>query len=74
MTIQQKKNLKVIIISDGTGETATAMVRAAFTQFKEKELFFTRYKNVRTKEHLEAIFNEAAINHDMVVYTFVNLK
>lgn len=67
-----KKSLKIIIISDGTGETATAMARAAMTQFEDKDVFFTRYKNVRTKEHIEAIFQEAAIHHDMVVYTIVS--
>jgi regulator of PEP synthase PpsR (kinase-PPPase family) len=72
MTMEQKKNLKVIVISDGTGETATSMTRAAITQFQDKEIFFTRYKNVRTKEHLDAIFQEAAIHHDMVVYTIVS--
>ena len=72
MTIEPKKNLKVIVISDGTGETATAMTRAAITQFKDKEIFFTRYKNVRTKEHIDAIFQEAALHHDMVVYTIVS--
>ena len=72
MTMEQKKNLKVIVISDGTGETATSMTRAAITQFQDKEIFFTRYKNVRTKDHLEAIFQEAAIHHDMVVYTIVS--
>jgi regulator of PEP synthase PpsR (kinase-PPPase family) len=45
MTIEVKKNLKVIVISDGTGETATEMTRAAVTQFPEKEIIFTRYKN-----------------------------
>lgn len=70
--IQEKKNLKVIIISDGTGETATAMARAAITQFKSKEIFFTRYKNVRSKEQIDAIFREASIHHDMVVYTIVS--
>ena len=72
MPIQEKKNLKVIIISDGTGETAKEMTRAAIAQFKSKEIFFTRYKNVRTKEHIDAIFQEAAIHHDMVVYTIVS--
>jgi regulator of PEP synthase PpsR (kinase-PPPase family) len=67
-----KKNLKVIIISDGTGETATAMARAAVKQFSDKEIFFTRYKNVRTKDHIDAIFQEAALHHDMVVYTIVS--
>lgn len=72
MTIETKKNLKVIVISDGTGETATAMARAAIAQFPDKEIFFTRYKNVRTSEHIDAIFQEAAIHHDMVVYTIVS--
>lgn len=72
MTIETKKNLKVIVISDGTGETATAMTRAAITQFADKEIFFTRYKNVRTKDHIDAIFQEAALHHDMVVYTIVS--
>jgi len=72
MDVKEKKNLKVIIISDGTGETAKEMTRAAITQFPEKEIFFTRYKNVVTKEHIDAIFQEAAIHHDMVVYTIVS--
>lgn len=71
MTIQEKKNLKVIIISDGTGETARSMVRAVLTQFQSKEVYFTRYKNVRSKEQIDAIFKEAAIYHDLVVYTIV---
>lgn len=72
MSMGTKKNLKVVIISDGTGETAKEMTRAAITQFKSKEIFFTRYKNVRTKEHINAIFQEASVHHDMVVYTIVS--
>jgi len=48
--------LKVVVISDGTGETASAITRAAMTQFQEKEIFFTRYKNIRTKEQIDAIY------------------
>jgi len=66
--------LKVIVISDGTGETATAITRAAMTQFAEKDIFFTRYKNVRSKDQIDAIFQEAAIHHDVVVYTVVSLE
>lgn len=72
--IEPKKNLKIIIISDGTGETATAMTRAAITQFQDKEIFFTRYKNVRTKEHIERILKEAALHHDMVVFTIASTE
>ena len=70
----QTDRLKVIVISDGTGETATAITRAAMTQFADKDIFFTRYKNVRSKEQIDAIFQEAAIHHDVVVYTIVSLE
>lgn len=65
------KRLKIIIISDGTGETATAICRAAMVQFKGKDVYFTRYKNIRNKEQIDAIFTEAAIHHDLITYTIV---
>lgn len=64
--------IKLIVISDGTGETATSMARAAMKQFAGKDIYFTRYKNVRTIEHIDAIFNEAAIHHDLILYTIVS--
>lgn len=72
--MQANDKLKVIVISDGTGETASAITRAAMTQFQDKEIFFTRYKNIRTKEQIDAIFQEAAIHHDIVVYTIVSVE
>ena len=72
--IQAHDKLKVIVISDGTGETASAITRAAMAQFQEKEIFFTRYKNIRTREQIDAIFQEAAIHHDIVVYTIVSVE
>lgn len=66
--------LKIVIISDGTGETATAVARSAMTQFNDKDVYFTRYKNVRSKDQIDAIFNEAAIHHDMVCYTLVDAE
>ncbi len=72
--IQAHDKLKVIVISDGTGETASAITRAAMAQFQEKEIFFTRYKNIRSREQIDAIFQEAAIHHDIVVYTIVSVE
>lgn len=72
--MQANNRLKVIVISDGTGETASAITRAAMAQFEEKEIFFTRYKNIRSKEQIDAIFQEAAIHHDIVVYTIVSVE
>ena len=73
MSIDIQK-LKIIIISYGTGETATAISRAVMAQFKDREVFFTRYKNVRTTDQIDAIFNEAAIHHDLVMHTIVSGK
>ena len=67
-----KKKLKIIIISDGTGETATAISRATMAQFKDRDVFFTRYKNVRTPQQIDSIFTEAAIHHDLIIYTIVS--
>jgi regulator of PEP synthase PpsR (kinase-PPPase family) len=66
------KKIKVIIISDGTGETATGLCRAVMTQFDECEIFFTRFKNVRNKDQIDAIFLEAALHHDLIIYTIVS--
>ncbi|WP_372653998.1 pyruvate, water dikinase regulatory protein [Halobacteriovorax sp.] len=65
------RKLKIIIISDGTGETATAISRAIMTQFPDREVYFTRFKNVRKTEQVDAIFTEAAIHHDLIIYTIV---
>lgn len=67
-----KKELRIIVLSDGTGETAAQITRAAMVQFSDKEIYFTRYKNIRTKAQIESIFEDAAIHHDMVVYTIVS--
>ncbi len=66
------KKLKIVIISDGTGETAKAISRAVMTQFPDKDVYFTRFKNVRDKEQIKSIFDEAAIHHDLVIYTIVS--
>ena len=70
---QIQEKLKIIIISDGTGETATAICRAIMTQFPDKDVYFTRFKNVRKADQIDAIFNEAAIHHDLILYTVVSV-
>lgn len=70
----KKSKLKIIIISDGTGETATAISRATMAQFKDRDVYFTRYKNILSKEQIDAIFTEAAIHHDLIIYTIVKAE
>ena len=63
---------RIIIVSDGTGETAAQMTKAAMVQFSERYVYFTRYKNVRTESQIEAICDDAADHHDLMVYTIVS--
>lgn len=42
----------IYIISDGTGETAATMIRAALVHFDDKDLEILRYKNIRQEAQL----------------------
>ena len=66
-----QEEVKIIIISDGTGETASLMTKAAVIQFSDREIAYTRYKNIRTQVQIEAIFEDAATRNDLIVYTLV---
>jgi regulator of PEP synthase PpsR (kinase-PPPase family) len=63
---------RIIILSDGTGETAAQMTKAAMVQFAKQNVYFTRYKNVRNEAQIEAICDDAATHNDLVVYTIVS--
>mgnify|MGYP002623169107 CR=1 FL=1 len=72
MKLQQR--LKIIIISDGTGETASSLVRAAMEQFHDKDIYFTRYKNVRSSEQLKNIFEENSKDYHLIAHTLVSYE
>src|SRR5205823_5672319 len=63
---------RIILVSDGTGETAVQMAKAAMVQFSDYNVFFTRYKNVRNESQIEAICDDAASRKDLMVYTIVS--
>ncbi|MBY0470775.1 kinase/pyrophosphorylase [bacterium] len=63
---------RIILVSDGTGETAAQMTKAAMVQFGNQYVYFTRYKNVRDQAQMEAICDDAAINKDLIIYTIVS--
>jgi [pyruvate, water dikinase]-phosphate phosphotransferase / [pyruvate, water dikinase] kinase len=62
----------IIVVSDGTGETAATIIRAALVQFSDRQVNLVRCKNVRTQEQVEAIIEEARTRNAAVVYTVVN--
>jgi regulator of PEP synthase PpsR (kinase-PPPase family) len=63
---------KIYIVSDGTGETAAQMVKAAMVQFSDQDVYISRHKNMREKEQIEAICEEAAEAKALIVYTIVS--
>ncbi len=62
----------IIIVSDGTGETASQMIQAAMVQFSQHDVSYGRYKNVRHESQIEAICEEAAERKDLIIYTLVS--
>ncbi len=62
----------IYIISDGTGETAATMIRAALVQYADKDINIIRCKNVRTNEQVESLIDEVAEKKGMIVYTVVS--
>lgn len=68
------KERRIVIVSDGTGETAAQMTKAAMLQFGRESVLFTRYQNVRNQSQMEVIFEEIVPNQDLLVYTLVSPK
>lgn len=63
---------RIIILSDGTGETAAQMTKAAMVQFGGQNVYFNRYKNVRHETQIDAICEDASVQNDLIVYTIVS--
>jgi regulator of PEP synthase PpsR (kinase-PPPase family) len=66
------KGKRIILISDGTGETAAQMTKAAMVQFRGHEAHFARFKNVRKEGQIQAILDDAGVSGDLVIYTIVS--
>lgn len=62
----------VYIISDGTGETASTMVRAALVQYPDTELNIVRCKNVRTEAQVDSLIDEVFQKQGIIVFTVVS--
>lgn len=73
MKIQSNKR-EIYVISDGTGETAEKLARAALLQFKEITPSFRIFTKVLTINDLEQIINKAVNEHAFIFYTLVNIE
>lgn len=69
----QKNNIHTIfILSDGTGETAATMVRAALVQYAEQEINIIRCKNLRTEDQVLKVIDDCFEKRGMVAHTFAS--
>src|SRR3974390_405964 len=66
------QSLTIYILSDGTGETASTMVRAALVQYADRDIQIVRCKNVRTEEQIESLMGDVQQKKGIVVYTMVS--
>jgi len=62
---------KIIAVSDGTGTTADTVARAALVQF-DTHVDIEIYANVRTREQIREIAEEAAQSGGIIVHTLVS--
>jgi len=62
----------IYILSDGTGETAATMIRAALVQYPQHELNLIRFKNIRTEDQVVPIIQEAFERKALIAYTVVS--
>ena len=59
--------LTLLVVSDATGATAERMVRAALAQFDAAQVKLVRRSNVRSREQVRAVVEEAAAAEDAII-------
>lgn len=62
----------IFILSDGTGETAATMIRAALVQYASQSINIVRCKNVRTEEQIDSLIEDVYNRQGMIVFTMVS--
>ena len=65
----------ISVLSDGTGETALAVLKAVLVQYEHEEnVHIARYRNIRTKEQIESLFekiNQNNIEKQLIIFTLI---
>jgi regulator of PEP synthase PpsR (kinase-PPPase family) len=62
----------IFVVSDGTGETAELVLKAALAQFEGAEVTIERRSEVRTEEQVRKSVQEAAQSKGFIVHTLVS--
>ena len=70
-----QKNLNIQLLSDGTGETGLAVLKAVLVQYEHEEYVrIFRHRNIRSREQMESLFkkfSQKVEDENFVVYTLV---
>ena len=69
-----KQKLNVFVLSDGVGETALRVARAAFIQFPEMDTTYTKYPFIKKDDQLQSILQLAKDKHAVVLHTIVSTE
>ncbi len=68
----QEAQSTIFILSDGTGETASTMIRAALVQYENLNMNIIRCKNVRTEEQIDSLLDDVSKQRGLIVFTMVS--
>ena len=69
---ESKKN--ILIASDGTGETASVLLKSALVQYDPHLIKISRYNTLRSFEQIENMIEKAKEETSLIVYTFADKK
>ena len=69
------KKFNISILSDGTGETALAVLKAVLVQYEHEEnVSISRHRNIRTKDQIESLFEKISQSNkeqNLIVFTLI---
>lgn len=67
------RNFYILLVSDGTGETAYRLLKAARSQFSEK-VVISRYTKIRDIEQVKGMMKAVKKDQTLIVHTFASKK
>lgn len=70
--MSEEQQATIFILADGTGETASTMIRAALVQYADQSINIVRCKNIRTEAQIETQIEEVAERRGLIVFTMVS--
>lgn len=63
---------RIVIISDGIGDTAREIVDCTLAQFDDSKVSITRHTKVHSNDQIDSIIDEAEKNKSLLIFTIVS--